>query len=70
MPKLVEGELAHLQMTSYLSRSSHSFASSTLRGVVARMAETTHLYPDVISREVKITPVIEDNAGRLVDQLG
>ncbi len=70
MPKLVEGELAHLEMTSYLSRSSHSFASSSLRGLVTNMAETTHLYPDVIPRDVRITPVIEDNAGRLVDQLG
>ena len=70
MPKLVEGELAHLQMTSYLSRSSHSFASTTLRGLVSDMAETTHLYPDVVPREVQVTPVIEDNAGRLVNELG
>ena len=38
--------------------------------MVATMAETTSLYPDVIPREVKITPVIENNSGWIVDHLG
>lgn len=66
MSKLVEGQLSQLQMASYFSRVSHSFASSTLRSQVSMISTQQANYPDVLPRNTQIRPLVEADTGRVV----
>ena len=66
MPKLVEGQLGQMQMTSYFSKNSHSVASSNLRKYVSMVTDQQSKYPDVVSRNVDVRSTIESDTGRVI----
>lgn len=68
--KVVEGQLKFLGMVSDLSGISHSVASQSLRDFVSSQKSQQALWPDVLPREVHVTPTIEATSGKVVDSVG
>lgn len=63
--KLVPGQLELWQMAAELSRFDKSQAATAFREYVGQVAKMQEMGPDLVPREVKVTPDLDRN-GRLV----
>jgi hypothetical protein len=64
--KLVPGQLELWQMAADMSRFDKSMAAQAFRDYVSEVARNQVNGPDLVPKEVKITPSIDSNTGRLV----
>jgi len=63
--KLVPGQLELWQMAADMSRFDKSQAAVAFRDYVSQVAKMQEMGPDLVPKEVKVTPDI-DQTGRLV----
>lgn len=64
--KLVPGQLELWQMAAELSRFDKSIAAQAFRDYVSLVARTQALGPDLVPKEVSVTPSIDSDTGKLV----
>lgn len=64
--KLVPGQLELWQMAADMSRFDKSIAAKAFRDYVSQVAKTQANGPDLVPREVNVTPSIDSDTGRLI----
>lgn len=64
--KLVPGQLELWRMAADLSRFDKSIAAQAFRDFVALVAKTQDIGPDLVPKEVNVTPCVDSDTGRLI----
>lgn len=64
--KLVPGQLELWQMAADMSRFDKSIAATAFRDYVSQVAKTQVNGPDLVPKEVQVTPAIESATGKLI----
>ncbi len=69
MGKVVEGQMDALRMTSFFSKQSHSVASDLIRQYVRTLEAQIVVAPDELPRSVDVKQHIDQQTGRLINNL-
>lgn len=68
--KVVEGQMALLQMASEMSKSDNSMNAQLLREFVSIQSKSQEIWPDVLPDHINVRNTVDQETGKLVSEVG